>query len=98
MRTVNENYRAIIDPEPKVSASCKCANCGWVGPFSDLSDIQECALTPGDASPAGRCPNCDMLAYVQELTDVMDEDVRIIDNTEEDKHIQNLLEKHGLKP
>lgn len=43
---------------------CACENCQWTGMASDLKPIDDCILTPGDASPAGRCPECETLAYV----------------------------------
>lgn len=37
--------------------------CGWEGAQDDGAPIESCSLTPGDASPACRCPECDSLAY-----------------------------------
>ncbi len=54
-----ETYTAEID----VDGPCACDMCDWSGDAADLADIEECALDPGDASPAGRCPECDSLAY-----------------------------------
>jgi hypothetical protein len=42
---------------------CTCGSCAWRGPAEALAPIEKCALDPGDASPAGRCPECDSLAY-----------------------------------
>lgn len=42
---------------------CACGGCAWRGPAEDLAAIEECALDPGDPSPAGRCPECGTLAY-----------------------------------
>ena len=43
-----------------------CGNCDWEGPIEDLQPIESCALTAGDPSPAGRCPECGTLAYIKE--------------------------------
>ena len=37
--------------------------CGWTGHQSQGASVESCALTPGDPSPACRCPCCDSLAY-----------------------------------
>jgi hypothetical protein len=58
-----DHYVVEMD-EPAAETPCECGGCPWTGPFSALSDIEGCALTPGDDSPAGRCPECDTLAYV----------------------------------
>lgn len=42
---------------------CRCDKCGWRGAAAALGDIGSCKLTPGDPSPAGRCPECASLAY-----------------------------------
>jgi hypothetical protein len=55
-------YTAEMDdlaPETRVG-SC---GCGWEGTFADVAEIGDCCLTPGDGSPAGRCPECDGLCY-----------------------------------
>lgn len=56
-------YTAAIDA-PDDATSCSCGDCDWAGRFSDLAPIGDCMLTPGDPSPAGRCPECDTLAYI----------------------------------
>lgn len=43
---------------------CRCGACPWVGTARSLCPIDSCSLTPGDPSPAGRCPDCDALAYL----------------------------------
>lgn len=58
-----EGYTVTID-EPEDDTLCKCSDCGEVSQFEDLEDIEEATLTPGDDSPAGRCPHCQSLAYV----------------------------------
>lgn len=55
-------YVSAIDVED--SAPCECGDCGWKGPAEALREIEECILTAGDPSPAGRCPECEALAYV----------------------------------
>ncbi len=57
-------YRATVDHVDDCQPSC-CGNCGWVGVAADTAEIEECALTPGDPSPVGRCPECDSIAYVK---------------------------------
>lgn len=67
--SVPYSYKALID-EPPAETPCKCGGgCGWVGAFSALAEIGDCSLTPGDPSPAGRCPECESLAYVKETPD-----------------------------
>lgn len=56
-------YRALID-DTDAEVFCACDDCSWKGQYSELHEIEECILTPGDPSPAGRCPRCDTLAYV----------------------------------
>jgi hypothetical protein len=56
-------YTASIDGIAD-DARCHCDDCDWKGVFSDLKDIDDCSLTPGDPSPAGRCPECDTMAYI----------------------------------
>lgn len=58
-----DTYSAEIDA-PDDTTSCECSDCGWTGNFVELRPIGDCCLTPGDGSPAGRCPECDALAYV----------------------------------
>jgi len=43
--------------------ACACSGCAWKGPATLLKEVVKCTLTPGDMSPAGRCPKCDKLAY-----------------------------------
>lgn len=57
------DYKALID-DIAADTPCQCQNCEWTGGFAGLAPIGDCALTPGDPSPAGRCPECDTLAYV----------------------------------
>lgn len=59
-------YR-VEEVENAGEAACTCDNCGWTGTADKTVDVQSCALTPGDASPVGRCPECDGLAYLDKL-------------------------------
>ncbi len=65
--TIGENatYYATVehDNHPEEIA-CVCDSCTWRGPASDLNEINDAVLTPGHESPAGRCPDCAALAYV----------------------------------
>jgi hypothetical protein len=45
-----------------------CSGCGCDPmPYSSLNPADDCLLTPGDESPAGRCPDCDCLVYPIEV-------------------------------
>jgi hypothetical protein len=44
-------------------SGCECPSCGWRGDKSSVREVGACVLTPGDASPAGRCPKCMGLVY-----------------------------------
>ncbi len=46
-------------------ALAQCDGCAWEGPASATNEVEDCALTPGDPSPVGRCPHCDSLAYLK---------------------------------
>lgn len=56
-------YRVEMDAPP-ADTPCSCDDCDWRGTFAQLNAIGECCLTPGDPSPAGRCPDCDTIVYV----------------------------------
>lgn len=56
-------YR-VEEVEDAGNATCTCENCGWTGTAEQVCDVGDCSLTPGDASPVGRCPECDGLAYL----------------------------------
>ncbi|QPC87114.1 hypothetical protein GA830_10445 [Mesorhizobium sp. NBSH29] len=47
---------------------CRCADCGRVTHFSDLAAIKdmEQRIDPGEIVPAGECPECGALAYVDD--------------------------------
>lgn len=47
------------------NAPVECS-CGWHGTAETVADIERCALTAGDPSPIGRCPDCDGLVYLAE--------------------------------
>lgn len=61
MNSYTANVEYISD---KSKIICKCGSCEWTGVASILKPIDECVLTPGDPSPAGRCPDCESLTYV----------------------------------
>ena len=62
-----QSYSAEIDIEDDAAVSC--GSCSWKAKAHELVPIDGCALTPGDPSPAGRCPECDALAYVNRPDD-----------------------------
>lgn len=66
------SYTAEVD-HPKDGTLCKCSGCGHVWGYFQLRPIGGCSLTPGDASPAGRCgdPSCDSVAYPAEPRDLI---------------------------
>ncbi len=62
-------YQVDIDDHDLSGQPCKCEACDWQGVADELADIGDCSLTPGDPSPAGRCPVCDTLAYLSRPID-----------------------------
>lgn len=56
-------YEVVMD-EPDDATPCRCQSCDWTGVYADVASIDFACLTPGDPSPAGRCPHCDGLVYV----------------------------------
>lgn len=54
----------VVDVENAGDSACSCDSCAWQGAASDTTDVEDCCLTPGDASPVGRCPDCGSLAYL----------------------------------
>lgn len=57
----------VVEVDSNEDQPCTCGGgCGWKGTARQTVDIQECALTAGDASPVGRCPECESLAYVDD--------------------------------
>lgn len=60
----------IIQIEAAADATpCACGACDWRGEAQRLSPCTDAILTPGDACPAGRCPECDSLAYLDRVKD-----------------------------
>lgn len=57
----------IEDAEP--AAPCVCSNCEWKGAAVLLLPATDGSLTPGDPSFAGRCPDCDSVAYLDRPKD-----------------------------
>lgn len=47
---------------------CTCEDCGWRGPAEDLDWISDPSyrLDPGGVVPAGQCPECGALAYLDD--------------------------------
>ncbi len=58
-------YYEVEMDEPSDDTVCGGCGCGWNDHFDKVAKIGSCSLTPGDASPAGRCPKCDELVYPQ---------------------------------
>mgnify|MGYP001610085038 CR=1 FL=1 len=55
-----------IQSHSESGEACSCADCGWQGPANDLdmiADIQE-RVDAGCEVPAGQCPECGALAYL----------------------------------
>jgi hypothetical protein len=72
-------YSAHIAYPTDDSTPCACGNCDWKGPLEDLGIIGGCSLNPGCPSPAGRCPACDSLAYLDRPEDrVWDERMSLL--------------------
>lgn len=63
------NVVGMFFPAKPERLPCACDNCGWKGWGVNLKVIEDCELTPGDPSPAGRCPKCDSLAYLDRPLD-----------------------------
>lgn len=54
----------VEDDQPAV-----CSDCGWAGLSQELNEIGNVCLDAGDPSPAGRCPDCDCIAYLDRAVD-----------------------------
>lgn len=54
----------VAEVEDAGNAACSCDNCTWQGTSDKVNEVKDCVLTPGDASPVGRCPECDGLVYL----------------------------------
>lgn len=61
--------RSITIEDVAPDAPCFCGGCGWTGRADALVPCEDAILTPGDASPAGRCPDCEALAYLDRPED-----------------------------
>lgn len=72
---IDRSYSAGVEftTEPHTIA-CSCSDCEWTGTADQLAEIGDAVLTPGDPSPAGRCPDCAALAYVDD-----DRESRLLD-------------------
>lgn len=48
-----------------------CGNCDWAGLVTQLEDIHDAQerLCPGEETPAGECPICGALAYIESEID-----------------------------
>ena len=57
-------WKHITIERPEEGTPCKCGGCEWSGPAAHLNEIGDVYITAGDPTPAGRCPECDSLAYV----------------------------------
>jgi hypothetical protein len=60
-----------IDEPDSSDTRCFCGGCAWRGKAGDLLPVEGTILTPGDACPAGRCPDadCGALAYLDRPED-----------------------------
>lgn len=64
--TSSSTYKATVEfsgAPTEINVRCN-GGCRWKGVASELDEIGSAILTPGDPSPAGRCPICGTLAYV----------------------------------
>jgi hypothetical protein len=64
MAHVLSPYRVQIHDRFDDNDPVTCSDCDWDGTVDQVDDIKHATLTPGDASPVGRCPKCESLAYV----------------------------------
>jgi NAD-dependent SIR2 family protein deacetylase len=72
---VQQTYIATVDfLRHRHLIACRCENCDQTYSADKLAPIVDASLTPGDPSPAGRCPECGQLAYVDapDLTAVVE--------------------------
>lgn len=64
------DYKVRIDmPGDPATLKSHCGCCGWQGTAGTLADIKGTCLKPGDPVPAGRCPACGALAYLDQKID-----------------------------
>lgn len=54
------------------SVACECANCDWHGPLDECDGVDNIGarLDPGSTVPAGQCPECGALAYLEEQAEL----------------------------
>jgi hypothetical protein len=70
MNPDNDNYVVVIAlPADADAAPIHCEDCKWNGRVNDVGRVEDCSLTPGDASPVGRCPKCETLVYLNREID-----------------------------
>jgi len=69
----------VAEVEDADNTPCTCEACGWTGTADAVDEIEDCALTPGDPSPVGRCPECDWLAYVDRPLRANPLDLRLLE-------------------
>lgn len=64
------DYKVLIEmPGDPVTLKSRCGSCGWQSTADALDEIKDASLTPGDPSPAGRCPECGGLVYLDREID-----------------------------
>lgn len=68
--------------------ACECRQCDWTGTADQLDGIEDAVLTPGDPSPAGRCPECHALAYVVPVSPQTEQDWAMLGGAEAYQIIQ----------
>lgn len=73
---------------------CSCSSCSWTGAASRLKPIEDCSLTPGDASPAGRCPKYASLVYA-DPSDVLIVDRSSLEEDLRSAHPLPWIAQHG---
>ncbi|MPQ56257.1 hypothetical protein [Duganella sp. FT27W] len=101
---VLKSYTATVDHlrDPRL-VKCICENCETTMTADKLAPIESAILTPGHASPAGRCPECDQLAYVdqpdlQSLVEIVEQLLTCAELSQEElePHTQVLIESARL--
>lgn len=55
--------------EAPANAPVACQSCDWRGKAGDATYACDYVLTPGDPSPAGRCPECECTVYLDRPED-----------------------------
>jgi hypothetical protein len=61
----------IREPDDGSQHDAECEDCGWQGSRSALKPIRDLheRVAPGEAMPAGECPQCGALAHLTEDAD-----------------------------